>query len=120
MPDSICIPPNSSVQAVGNQTTDYHENDEEGEDHTAYRETIAKSLVQDAINQTVIGVFGVNIRIEVELKTHGFQFHHYFFFNFLGFCGMVGVGFQSCERGRNICSAFQTGISYTSVTVDSG
>ena len=33
---------------------------------------------------------------------------------------MVGVGFQSCERGRNICSAFQTGISYTSVTVDSG
>ena len=33
---------------------------------------------------------------------------------------MLGVGFQSCERGRKICSAFQTGISYTSVTVDSG
>ena len=68
LPDSSCISPYDSVHAVGNQTSNYHEDDKEGKDHTAHGQAIAKSLVQDTIYQTVILVLGVNSCVEVELK----------------------------------------------------
>ena len=79
LPDSCCVSLYDSVHAVGNQASNYHEDDEEGKDYAAHRQAITKCLVQDAIHPAIILVRGVNSCVEVELKaSHGTQFHHGF------------------------------------------
>ena len=99
--DSCSFSPKDSVDTVGNETSNDHEDNRKGEDYTTNVQACTKCLMKDAVHQAIILVLGVDSCIEVELKTtsYGAQFHHGSL-NFPGFSVMCsGFGRSVCERG---------------------